>query len=50
MLCRHYNIVDILRMEDEPRIAQDLLDVILADSQSQVDNVMVYNAYQLIGS
>ena len=37
-------------MEDEPRIAQDLLDAILSDSQSQIDNVMVYNAYQLINS
>lgn len=50
LLCRYYNIVEILRMQDEPRIALDLLDVILSDSQSPIDNVMVYNAYQLIGS
>lgn len=37
-------------MEDEPEIAQDLLDMLISDSQTQVDNVMVYHAYSLANS
>lgn len=49
-LTSFFDIVSILRMDDEPTIEQDLLDSLISDSQSQVDSEMVLYAYRLVNT
>lgn len=37
-------------MDDEPNAGQDILDMVIGDSQSQIDNEIAFCAYRIMNT
>lgn len=46
----HFDIVQILRMEDEPHVEEDLVAMLINDSETTDDNILFYHVFSLLDS
>ena len=49
-LTSYFDVLEVLRLEDEPNIATDMLEAIEEDSLSPVDNDLVASAFQMMNT
>ena len=50
LFTEHFDVVQILRMEDEPQIEQDLVEMMVNDCQLGDDNLLFYRVFSLLDS
>ena len=49
-LTSYFDVLEVLRLEDEPNIAKDMLEAIVQDSLSPIDNDLVASAFQMMNT